>query len=99
MNSNATARLVVGNQRTSVPAESVTIHGVTADAVTVTEIPPVDPVEAFTAIQIDNGSPTRRHNLFVLGTPAERATELLRIAHVLAEAAEALAAEKNVKVA
>jgi len=85
-----TAYLTIGGRRTSVNADSVTIHRVTADTVTVRDIPGGDRCDDFTSIDIANGSPTRQSHLFVVGTPGQRAIELLRIAHLLAEAAEAL---------
>jgi len=87
---NATAYLTIGGRRTSVNADSVTIHGLSADNVTVRDVPGGDYCPDFTSIDIANGSPTRLSNLFVVGTPGQRAIELLRIAHLLAEAAEAL---------
>lgn len=85
----ATANLTIGGRRTSVNADSVTIHRVSADNVTVRDIPGGDYTTDFTSIDIDNDGP-RQSNLFIHGTPGQRAIELLRIAHLLAEAAEAL---------
>lgn len=87
---NATANLTIGGKYESVNADSVVIHRVTADKVTIRNISGLDNCADFTSIDIVNGSATRLSNLFVHGTPGERAIELLRIAHLLAEAAEAL---------
>jgi len=85
-----TADLTIGGRHESVKADSVTIHRVTADRMIVRDILGGDDCDDFTSIDINNGSPTRQSHLFVHGTPGQRAIELLRIAHLLAEAAEAL---------
>jgi len=92
MSTTATAHLTIGGSPESVRADAVTIHRVTADDVTVTEIAEREIAPAFTSIDIATET-WRTSHLFVHGTPGERATELLRIAHVLTEAAELLAAE------
>lgn len=92
MTTTATAHLTIGGSHESVRADAVMIHRVTADAVSVSDVPAGHWGDGFTSINVA-AQDQRLHNLFVHGTPGQRATELLRIAHILAEAAEVLAAE------
>lgn len=92
MTTTATAHLTIGGSPESVRADAVSIHRVTADAVSVSEVPAGQWGDGFTSIEVA-AEGSRVSHLFVHGTPEERATELLRIAHTLTEAAEVLAAE------